>query len=319
MEYEDDNTLKPEVKDDHCVQQQQPQHLIPSQQVHAQHVIHQSAPNSQVQGVPAGTLTIATKATADLVQVPHKPQYIQHKISKSSVIPQRSIHIHAPHQVVPHPPATIVTVVPPPKDNSPITEQVNAPTTVMDSVTVNNRAIPNSGVKVEVEPALRVPSPATTIECVDADHNNRNHTVYIVNSNNAACQKSLDTICEAIRHLEGDHMFPVDEQHPPIEEEIITEETYAIEDHSSSASFHHSQQVGEIGQLTLQMVPPEPQEVPLELTTTHRMDHHHQQQHHHASTTCSQDNVTISQASSSTTVSSNMLQVRPGVIVVKHT
>ena len=139
--------------------------------------------------------------------------------------------------------------------------------------------------------------------------------VYIVNSSNAACQKSLDTICEAIRHLEGDHMFPVEEQHPPIEEEIITEETFAIEDHSSGA-FHHStvgHQVGlsssGLGQLTLQMVP-EPQEVPLELTTTHRIDHS-------TATSPPSECVPISQESIAT---NNLIQVtRPGVIVVKQT
>lgn len=57
------------------------------------------------------------------------------------------------------------------------------------------------------------------------------------NNNGQSCQKSLDTICEAIRHLEGDHMFSANEEQNQvnrIEEEIITEETYAIQDSSNA-------------------------------------------------------------------------------------
>ena len=52
------------------------------------------------------------------------------------------------------------------------------------------------------------------------------------NNNNVGaggCQKSLDTICEAIRHLEGDK-FMTTSSH--IEEEVITDPTYAIQDQS---------------------------------------------------------------------------------------
>ncbi|ROT79176.1 Transcription factor AP-4 [Penaeus vannamei] len=198
---------------------------------------------------------------------------------------------HSPQNQLPttvvsaSPATTIVTVVPTSKGGV-----ESLPCSVFEALTASGRF----GAKVEVEPAPRVPSPEATIEYVE---DNKNHTVYIVNSTNAACQKSLDTICEAIRHLEGDHMFQTEEQHPRIEEEIITEETLTIEDHTGDQVTFGGTQVpvtiggqvtlgeqvtlgsgqvtlaGEDEPITLHMVG-EPQEVPLELTTTHRPSQH---------------------------------------------
>ncbi|KAK7087057.1 Transcription factor AP-4 (activating enhancer binding protein 4) [Halocaridina rubra] len=238
------------------------------------------------------------------------------------------------------PAATIVTVVPSSKGG------VDALPSVFEALTASGRF----GAKVEVEPAPRVPSPEATIEYVD---DNKSRTVYIVNSTNAACQKSLDTICEAIRHLEGDHMFQSEEHHPRIEEEIITEETLTIEDHTGQhVSFSGSQVPVALGgqvtlagaeePITLHMVG-EPQEVPLELTThrpssqsclsnvhpshhstislTARPSSHHSPSHTAAKKedslpVCSITTTTSSHSSSS---SQSLLQAtRPGVIVVKH-
>lgn len=162
-------------------------------------------------------------------------------------------------------------------------------------------------------------------------------SVYIVNSTNAACQKSLDTICEAIRHLEGDHMFQTEEQHPRLEEEIITDETLTIEDHVGEQVT-----LAEEEPITLHMVG-EPQEVPLELTTTHRPNTPHSrlapQQAatislnsgsggrlvSHSGTRLPQASPTVeavpvcSISTTTSSPSSTLLQPsRPGVIVVKH-
>lgn len=160
--------------------------------------------------------------------------------------------------------------------------------------------------------------------------------VYIVNSTNAACQKSLDTICEAIRHLEGDHMFQTEEQHPRLEEEIITDETLTIEDHVGEQVT-----LTEEEPITLHMVG-EPQEVPLELTTHRPTTPHPRLAPQQAATISlnagtgarlvSHPGTRLPQASPtmeavpvcsiSTTTSSpssTLLQPsRPGVIVVKH-
>lgn len=76
-------------------------------------------------------------------------------------------------------------------------------------------------------------------------------------------------------------MFQTEDQHPRIEEEIITEETLTIEDHTGLGEEQvpvtlGSGQVtlaGDNEPITLHMVG-EPQEVPLELTTTHRPTQH---------------------------------------------
>ncbi|XP_076053924.1 transcription factor cropped isoform X2 [Oratosquilla oratoria] len=210
----------------------------------------------------------------------------------------------APTIVSAPPAATIVTVVPSNKGGH------DTLPSVLEALTSSGRG----GAKVEVEPAPRVPSPASTIEyhstTITEDHSVKGQCVYIVNST-SACQKSLDTICEAIRHLEGDHMFSTEDQHrnlvvkeEGIEEEIITDETVTIED-----------PMGESGNpLTLHMVP-EPQDVPLELTTTHRGEN-----------TMSSTALTTLPASTLTTIptttlnnlTSSLQAARPGVIVVKH-
>ncbi|XP_042242297.1 helix-loop-helix protein 11-like isoform X2 [Homarus americanus] len=253
-------------------------------------------PHHHHQLLPAGATTTVTStpvaaiaATTTTSSVPsmttittsvgqHPPrQPATAVLSRQSLTPNS--HNQIPATVVSGSPATtIVTVVPSSKGG------VDALPSVFEALTASGRF----GAKVEVEPAPRVPSPEATIEYVD---DNKNHTVYIVNSTNAACQKSLDTICEAIRHLEGDHMFQTEDQHPRIEEEIITEETLTIEDHTGdqvTLSGEHvpvtlggqvtlgSGQVtlaGEDEPITLHMVG-EPQEVPLELTTTHRPAQH---------------------------------------------
>lgn len=173
--------------------------------------------------------------------------------------------------------------------------------------------------------------------------------MYIVNSSSSSCQKSLDTICEAIRHLEGDHMFPLEEQTvgaSNIKEEIVTDETFTVEDHSQHAvpqNLHHKRVTSTIiagsyddpkditpssnngnanlssphsmGHLTLHMVPPEPQEVPLELTTTHRASSEppNQCQYVKHEVVCSTSPHVISHPSTFLHHTA-----RPGVIVVKH-
>lgn len=295
---------------------------------------------------PVTTATITTPAaaiaTATAITQPAPRQPATAVLSRQTVTHTQ----HNPIQgtIVSAPPATtIVTVVPSAKGG------VDALPSVFEALTASGRF----GAKVEVEPAPRVPSPEATIEYVD---DNRNRTVYIVNSTNAACQKSLDTICEAIRHLEGDHMFQTEEQHPRIEEEIITEETLTIEDHAGQqVTLSGSQVPVTIGShvtlaggdepITLHMVG-EPQEVPLELTThrpsqqssSHSNLHTSQQStislttrpshqspsHSSITTTSSKDDCTpvcsISTTTSShSSPSQSLLQAtRPGVIVVKH-
>ncbi|KAG7157698.1 Transcription factor AP-4-like [Homarus americanus] len=233
-------------------------------------------PHHHHQLLPAGATTTVTStpvaaiaATTTTSSVPsmttittsvgqHPPrQPATAVLSRQSLTPNS--HNQIPATVVSGSPATtIVTVVPSSKGG------VDALPSVFEALTASGRF----GAKVEVEPAPRVPSPEATIE-----------------------YKSLDTICEAIRHLEGDHMFQTEDQHPRIEEEIITEETLTIEDHTGdqvTLSGEHvpvtlggqvtlgSGQVtlaGEDEPITLHMVG-EPQEVPLELTTTHRPAQH---------------------------------------------
>ncbi|XP_068230145.1 transcription factor AP-4 isoform X2 [Palaemon carinicauda] len=294
---------------------------------------------------PATTTTITTAvaiANATTIDQPAPRQPTTAVLSRPTITHTQ----HNPVQgtIVSAPPATtIVTVVPSAKGG------VDALPSVFEALTASGRF----GAKVEVEPAPRVPSPEATIEYVE---DNKNRTVYIVNSTNAACQKSLDTICEAIRHLEGDHMFQTEEQHPRIEEEIITEETLTIEDHAGQqVTLSGSQVPVTIGShvtlaggdepITLHMVG-EPQEVPLELTThrpsqqssSHSNLHtpqqstislttrpsHQSPNHTSSTTTLSKDDCTpvcsISTTTSShSSPSQSLLQAtRPGVIVVKH-
>ncbi|XP_018015276.1 uncharacterized protein LOC108672162 isoform X2 [Hyalella azteca] len=109
--------------------------------------------------------------------------------------------------------------------------------------------------RVEVEPASRIPTPDEYSSGESPPHHQHQLQQEIhegesigpgigssnANSgNNQSCQKSLDTICEAIRHLEGDHMFSATDDHCQlnrIEEEIITEETFPIHD-STTGSLH---------------------------------------------------------------------------------
>lgn len=132
-------------------------------------------------------------------------------------------------------------------------------------------------------------------------------------------------------------MFQTEDQHPRLEEEIITDETLTIEDHVGEQVT-----LAEEEPITLHMVG-EPQEVPLELTTTHRpaTSPHPKLAPQQAATISLNANTSgrlvahssprLSQASStleavpvcsiSTTTSSpsTLLQPsRPGVIVVKH-
>ncbi|KAK3872245.1 hypothetical protein Pcinc_022671 [Petrolisthes cinctipes] len=211
---------------------------------------------------------LANTTTSTVGQLPHRHHQAATILTRHTLTPNPQTNPIPATVVSGSPATTIVTVVPSAKGG------VDALPSVFEALTATGRF----GAKVEVEPAPRVPSPESTIEYVD-EH--KNHTsVYIVNSTNAACQKSLDTICEAIRHLEGDHMFQSEEQHPRIEEEIITEETLTIEDHTGEHVTLRGDQVtlggaqvtlagGEEEPITLHMVG-EPQEVPLELTTTSR-------------------------------------------------
>nr|XP_045594498.1 transcription factor AP-4-like isoform X3 [Procambarus clarkii] len=222
---------------------------------------------------PVAAIATTTSSVASMTTIttsigqPSLRQAATTVLSRQPLTPNS--HSQIPATVVSGSPATtIVTVVPSSKGG------VDALPSVFEALNATGRF----GAKVEVEPEPRVPSPEATIEYVD---DTKNHTVYIVNSTNAACQKSLDTICEAIRHLEGDHMFQTEDQHPRIEEEIITEETLTIEDHTGLGEEQvpvtlGSGQVtlaGDNEPITLHMVG-EPQEVPLELTTTHRPTQH---------------------------------------------
>ncbi|KAB7501075.1 Transcription factor AP-4 [Armadillidium nasatum] len=190
-------------------------------------------------------------------------------------------------------------------------------------------------------------SPPSTVEYVeDTTVSSLGHTVYIVNSGSSSCQKSLDTICEAIRHLEGDHMFPLEEQSvSDIKEEVVTDETYTVDEdqvhHTVPQDLHHTHHRetvvttgsyesqsrkggssptihsthplgGSMGHLTLHMLPPEPQEVPLELTTTHRTNNSEQQYVNHE-VVCSSPQHVISHPAAILHHTS-----RPGVIVVKQ-
>lgn len=270
---------------------------------------------------PQAAVTTTTTTTAVIGQ----PALRQAVLTRQSLNPSGHGN-QIPTTVVSASPATtIVTVVPSAKGG------IDALPSVFEALTAPGRI---GGAKVEVEPAPRVPSPETTIEYVD---DSKNHTVYIVNSTNAACQKSLDTICEAIRHLEGDHMFQTEEQHPRLEEEIITDETLTIEDHVGEQVT-----LAEEEPITLHMVG-EPQEVPLELTTTHRPNTPHSRLAPQQAATISLSSgtggrlvshpgtrlpqasptmETVPVCSISTTTSSpssTLLQPsRPGVIVVKH-
>lgn len=256
---------------------------------------------------PTTTLVAAQPVNPPMIRQQQPPTLI----TRPNTIPVTSVATH--HSV-----ATSGQV-------TPATTIVMSAGSGMDALPSVLKALTSSGrvgPKVEVEPAPRVPSPAATIEYVgETNEANKSHTVYIVNSTNTSCQKSLDTICEAIRHLEGDHMFQTnEEQHPHIEEEIITEETLTIEDHSGyqmSIVDQPEQPMnveGEQESLTLHMV--EPQDAPLELTTTHRASNSEQQR-----TTFSPKSVSSSPKCSSTSLPSSTNQVqptRPGVIVVKH-
>ncbi|KAG0693847.1 Transcription factor AP-4 [Chionoecetes opilio] len=191
---------------------------------------------------PTPQAAVTTTTTAATTVIGQPPPQRHHTVLSRQPLNTNG-HAQIPGSVVAaSPPTTIVTVVPSAKGG------IDALPSVFEALTAPGRI---SGAKVEVEPAPRVPSPETTIEYMD---DSKNHTVYIVNSTNAACQKSLDTICEAIRHLEGDHMFQT-EDHPRLEEEIITEETLTIEDHVGGDA------LGEEEPITLHMVG-EPQEVP---------------------------------------------------------
>lgn len=281
-------TVKAEPQNSATQQPQQSQPQQPIQQVHHHpHSHHHHIHAVQQQG-PATTATSTPPAAANTTTTTtsHPPQR-----QPTTAALNRQTVSHSPQNQLPttvvsaSPATTIVTVVPTSKGGV-----ESLPCSVFEALTASGRF----GAKVEVEPAPRVPSPEATIEYVE---DNKNHTVYIVNSTNAACQKSLDTICEAIRHLEGDHMFQTEEQHPRIEEEIITEETLTIEDHTGDQVTFGGTQVpvtiggqvtlgeqvtlgsgqvtlaGEDEPITLHMVG-EPQEVPLELTTTHRPSQH---------------------------------------------
>lgn len=280
-------------------------------------------PTTTTPSVAPQVVSTTTTTTTVIGQSPHRHQ-------TATVLNRQPLNPNGHNnQILPvvsaSPATTIVTVVPSAKGG------VDALPSVFEALTASGRF----GAKVEVEPAPRVPSPETTIEYVD---DSKNHTVYIVNSTNAACQKSLDTICEAIRHLEGDHMFQTEDQHPRIEEEIITDETLTIEDHVGEQVT-----LAEEEPITLHMVG-EPQEVPLELTTTHRPNNtpHSRLAPQQAATISlnantggrlvSHPGTRLPQASAtleavpvcsiSTTTSSpssTLLQPsRPGVIVVKH-
>lgn len=251
----------------------------PSPQIH-QHPYHPMGSAATVTTTtPVAAIATTTPSVASMAATTTTIGHPQPRQPATAVLSRQSLtpnpHNQIPATVVSASPATtIVTVVPSSKGG------VDALPSVFEALTASGRF----GAKVEVEPAPRVPSPEATIEYVD---DTKNHTVYIVNSTNAACQKSLDTICEAIRHLEGDHMFQTEEQHPRIEEEVITEETLTIEDHTGEQVTLGGGQVpvavggqvtlggeqvtisGEDEPITLHMVG-EPQEVPLELTTTHR-------------------------------------------------
>ncbi|XP_069955178.1 helix-loop-helix protein 11 [Cherax quadricarinatus] len=252
----------------------------PHQSLLHQHLLHPAGPaTTACTTTPVAAIATTTSSVASMTMIttsigqPPQRQPPTAVLSRQSLPPNS--HTQVPATVVSGSPATtIVTVVPSSKGG------VDSLPSVFEALTATGRF----GAKVEVEPEPRVPSPETTIEYVD---DNKNHTVYIVNSTNAACQKSLDTICEAIRHLEGDHMFQTEDQQPRIEEEIITEETLTIEDHTGLGEAQvpvtlggqvtlGSGQVtlaGENEPITLHMVG-EPQEVPLELTTTHRPTQH---------------------------------------------
>ncbi|CAL4064256.1 unnamed protein product [Meganyctiphanes norvegica] len=273
---------------------------------HVNAVQHTNHPHS-------GILSHHRPSTTVVATQPTNPAMVrQHQPPTLLTRPNTNVNSVAHHNIVSSgqvtPATTIVTVVPSPKGG------MDALPSVLEALTSSGRV----GAKVEVEPAPRVPSPAATIEYVEEA---KSHTVYIVNSTNAACQKSLDTICEAIRHLEGDHMFQTnEEQHPHIEEEIITEETLTIEDHTGHQMSiedqpgQHMSIEGEQESLTLHMV--EPQDAPLELTTTHRTTHSEQQP-----TTFSPNIVSSPKTSSTSLLNSvNMgpQPTRPGVIVVKH-
>nr|XP_045594495.1 helix-loop-helix protein 11-like isoform X1 [Procambarus clarkii] len=248
--------------------------LSPHQAHHHQHQLHPAGPTTTTSTTtPVAAIATTTSSVASMTTIttsigqPSLRQAATTVLSRQPLTPNS--HSQIPATVVSGSPATtIVTVVPSSKGG------VDALPSVFEALNATGRF----GAKVEVEPEPRVPSPEATIEYVD---DTKNHTVYIVNSTNAACQKSLDTICEAIRHLEGDHMFQTEDQHPRIEEEIITEETLTIEDHTGLGEEQvpvtlGSGQVtlaGDNEPITLHMVG-EPQEVPLELTTTHRPTQH---------------------------------------------
>lgn len=171
------------------------------------------------------------------------------------------------------------------------------------------------------------------------------------NNGGQSCQRNLETICRAIRHLEGENTFD------RIEEEIITDETIAVQDstvgglnddggnvsydtpgatyihhhdnaattvysnmlrrnpkHSAAADYHltfssppsspqHSPATTTIVYGMDKHMVGEPQEMPLELTTTHRIS---SPPHHHNHTT------------SSFPPHSTHPTPRPGVIVVKQ-
>lgn len=310
----------------------------PRQSPPRHHSTPQPVPSPVTTATITTTPTAAIATTTTTINQPTARQPTTGTLSRQTVTHSQ----HNPTQgtiVSASPATTIVTVVPSSKGG------VETLPSVFEALTSSSRF----GAKVEVEPAPRVPSPEATIEYVE---DNKNRTVYIVNSTTAACQKSLDTICEAIRHLEGDHMFQTEEQHPRIEEEIITEETLTIEDHTGQhVTFSGSQVPVTLGgqvtlaggdePITLHMVG-EPQEVPLELTT-HRPSQytsgqsnvHNLQQSislttrphqspSHTTTPSSKEDLTpvcsISTTTSShSSPSQSLLQAsRPGVIVVKH-
>lgn len=303
-----------------------------------------------------------------------------------------TINAHNPNVTAAHHPSstTIVTILPPtpPHPNSmsahpiSLTAKANKGVgSVLETVTSDNCRITEvcsnddtarCSPRVEVELASRIPTP-DEIEYIagespshpqlnlhhDGEGYGSGGIVVTTNQANNGCQKSLDTICEAIRHLEGD-MFSGHDDTNAIEEEIITEETFPIQDTSSGQHhLHHDdgeatynihgsvscpsnivrhtkEGVYEIcgspsvtGPHTLQqqlqlypsnglvygidehIVSSEPQEVPLELTTSHRIDRTD-------SPPPPQPSPRLSHSQGPLT-SSNFIQAsRPGVIVVKQ-
>ncbi|GLH00911.1 Uncharacterized protein GBIM_07168 [Gryllus bimaculatus] len=141
--------------------------------------------------------------------------------------------------------------------------------------------------KVEVE---RLPSPSTASDDVTPQSR-----LYAASTS----RQNLETIVEAIRHLEGD--------------QFINDGPTTAVSHTSPVGGH---QLVVSEPQSQHLVEQQPQEAPLALTTTHRhvkLEVNPSYLHFHPSTTVQRVNTM------STSVVTALQQQRPGVIVVKHT